>query len=873
MAAAAVGNTRDSRLAICRLVEETSGHETVRYFGPGCLVKFDSTEFLHSVGTPKSKYFVVASNQVLRRDILETLQKQETKEKSTKKREPSVRMVAEFPGKKIGESLERKPLNELYSNLEEDVLELDGITYLAVTKPKLQPGLLRKSTLLSRALEGNVSSLMTSDQLQCVVLCSERTIDRRDKDPLSAKVYDLLQRDSVLAHDREESQCPSYFLRNEEKRRFLGEDEFRNLDGKPLGSIILNRDGKFVGVLNFIKNQPAPAVVGGGQFKPAASEKHDDVTETEKPVGASGGIYPLLDPQSKSKVETGPEMSKVAEPVVTPPTRNQFVAGLTGSNRADINSVDPGTVAEGESKLEEKQDPDHSNGKQSPIENSYRSEKGNSYRFLQFSSSNEAEAKQDLKGRVYMVNLPPENGSKEEPGPVDDDQRVQANNNEGEPSVEVPAVNLGDQVDDQSVQRRNNNEPPAKAPGGETGGKRADKEENLPQDRSRDGSPQDRGIERRASFPPDLPQKDVHPQMNRSVSVFNQLQHAGRQRKLQLDDLLTKSLLDSLELLEELSRCLDQEYRYGRCKCWKHIAEFFDIPENDYQNFKCNKVHSPTEILFEFLKSDSPDITVGMLKHGLAQIERKDVIDILIKHEKCHESARSLNDDTFVCSLFDSDPDIIGEMAFLLDKQKMGLKDWADLAAKLGVPRTIFTSFETCSTDNPTEQLFDIVKARFPRLTVGKLIDHLNAINRRDVILAIKKSTTVKEDSFIKELIADIDVMDEVCELLNKKQRTTKVPGLKRLGHRLKIEKEILDDLLPTQEETVSPTEALVRHLGGRKPYLTLAEFIWALHAIERSDALDTLNVYMSDGCISNLLKSCPCERCKQARLSGEGQW
>ena len=102
-----------------------------------------------------------------------------------------------------------------------------------------------------------------------------------------------------------------------------------------------------------------------------------------------------------------------------------------------------------------------------------------------------------------------------------------------------------------------------------------------------------------------------------------------------LDDLLTKSLLDSLELLEELSRCLDQEYRYGRCKCWKHIAEFFDIPENDYQNFKCNKVHSPTEILFEYLKSDSPHITVGMLKHGLAQIERKDVIDILIKHEKC----------------------------------------------------------------------------------------------------------------------------------------------------------------------------------------------------------------------------------------------
>lgn len=267
MAAAADtdSTTRDSRLAICRLVEETRGHETVKYYGPGCLVEFESTEFLHSVGTPKSKYFLVASNQVLRRDILETLQKQETKEKSTKKREPSVRMVAEFAGMKIGESLERKPLNELYSNLEEDVFELGGITYLAVTKPKLKPGFFRKSTLLSRALEGTIYSPMTSDQLQCVVLCSERTIDRKDKE-LSTKVYDLLQRDSVLAHD--ESQCPSYFLRNEKKKRFLTEDEFRNLDGIPLGSIILNRDGKFGGVLNFIKTLPAPAMVGRQLHEP-----------------------------------------------------------------------------------------------------------------------------------------------------------------------------------------------------------------------------------------------------------------------------------------------------------------------------------------------------------------------------------------------------------------------------------------------------------------------------------------------------------------------------------------------------------------------------------------------------------------------------
>ena len=102
-----------------------------------------------------------------------------------------------------------------------------------------------------------------------------------------------------------------------------------------------------------------------------------------------------------------------------------------------------------------------------------------------------------------------------------------------------------------------------------------------------------------------------------------------------LDDPLTKTLLDCLGLLEASSRCLDPEYRYGHCRCWKHVAEFFGVPEEEYQNFKCSKVQSPTEVMFEFLKSVSPDTTVGTLKDALAHINRHDVIDILVKHEKC----------------------------------------------------------------------------------------------------------------------------------------------------------------------------------------------------------------------------------------------
>ena len=113
-------------------------------------------------------------------------------------------------------------------------------------------------------------------------------------------------------------------------------------------------------------------------------------------------------------------------------------------------------------------------------------------------------------------------------------------------------------------------------------------------------------------------------------------------------------------------------------------------------------------------------------------------------------------------------------------------------------------------------------------------------------------------------MIADIDVMDEVCELLNKKQRTTKIPGLKRLGHKLGIEKKTLDDLVPTQEETVSPIEALFHHLGGRQPYRTLADFIWALHAIDHNDALAVLDVYMS-GMYSCCRYTSACVECLKA--------
>lgn len=234
--------------AICRIVEDTSGHERLKYFGPGCLVKFENTEFLNSVRTPRSNYFLVASSQVLRKDLLGTLQR---------KSELSVVMIAEFQCPGVRGKLERKPLNELYSSLEDDVFEQAGIIYVSLTK-------LRASRFRSRALDGRFS-LMTSDELRCIVLCNDRTINReqRDMGEVSTKVYDLRQIDQG-AYMFHWSRFPNYCLRNEVEKVFTTEDEFQSFDGEPLGSIILTRDAKFVGVLNFIEKQPAPAFVGSG---------------------------------------------------------------------------------------------------------------------------------------------------------------------------------------------------------------------------------------------------------------------------------------------------------------------------------------------------------------------------------------------------------------------------------------------------------------------------------------------------------------------------------------------------------------------------------------------------------------------------------
>ena len=103
----------------------------------------------------------------------------------------------------------------------------------------------------------------------------------------------------------------------------------------------------------------------------------------------------------------------------------------------------------------------------------------------------------------------------------------------------------------------------------------------------------------------------------------------------------------------------------------------------------------------------------------------------------------------------------------------------------------------------------------------------------------------VTEYSLLKDLMEDLDVMENVCELLNKKQRTNRVKNWSHLGRRFNFKKEILDDFSASQEEIVCPTEALIQKLRGSHPNSTLEELILKMHLIDRDDALEVLDDYL----------------------------
>jgi len=94
-----------------------------------------------------------------------------------------------------------------------------------------------------------------------------------------------------------------------------------------------------------------------------------------------------------------------------------------------------------------------------------------------------------------------------------------------------------------------------------------------------------------------------------------------------------------------------------------------------------------------------------------------------------------------VGSLFDSRPQVISNMAFLLDKeQKPGKRNWKHLADMFGVPRNESESFGESIDENPTERLFEYLCVKRPRLTAGNVKEHLKILKMQDVLDVLAES-------------------------------------------------------------------------------------------------------------------------------------
>lgn len=119
-------------------------------------------------------------------------------------------------------------------------------------------------------------------------------------------------------------------------------------------------------------------------------------------------------------------------------------------------------------------------------------------------------------------------------------------------------------------------------------------------------------------------------------------------------DPLTESVLSNLELLEGLGKFLDREYKWGgEGKCWKHLAEYFRVEAKIYEDFPCCKERSPTEDLFDHLKTEKPqEFTIRKLKDKLSSIDRQDVQDVLLKYQDLGEF--SVSTVSYITNLFPS---------------------------------------------------------------------------------------------------------------------------------------------------------------------------------------------------------------------------
>lgn len=99
------------------------------------------------------------------------------------------------------------------------------------------------------------------------------------------------------------------------------------------------------------------------------------------------------------------------------------------------------------------------------------------------------------------------------------------------------------------------------------------------------------------------------------------------------DDTLVDSLYDSHpNVMAKIASLLDEEVP-GKPN-WKDLADAFDVPQRESDNFGESIDVNPAERLFEYLKATKPGLTIVKIKQHLENLKMQDVLDVLAQSKK-----------------------------------------------------------------------------------------------------------------------------------------------------------------------------------------------------------------------------------------------
>ncbi|XP_022801867.1 uncharacterized protein LOC111339463 [Stylophora pistillata] len=316
-------------------------------------------------------------------------------------------------------------------------------------------------------------------------------------------------------------------------------------------------------------------------------------------------------------------------------------------------------------------------------------------------------------------------------------------------------------------------------------------------------------------------------------------------QRVDADSLLTETITNNPLILDDLGKCLDTEYLYGKVPCWRDLAELLGIPPEAYEHCGTFSATSPTEDLFVFLTATKPQLTIEDIKEALKEIDRHDVAQYLDRKI----SAGLISRESVVASLVEKDDTgILGHMALKLDLRRR--KDWKGLALQLNVPHRVLRNFGSHQKHNSSLMLLKYIPIFDPEMTLAHLKNCLMSIGRQDVVVIFDKGG-IPGDEPVKNILDDSDLLDQITDLLNEDPPS---PHWRHLAKELKIPQEKCKIFEPT-EDVNSPSKLLFKSIERCEPDLTFEELVLALVAMKRQDVLDVLLTYFSSDDIDQILE------------------